>query len=73
MNAIPTPPDYLESITRLKLPPKADQRCQELMDKNNEGLLTESERKELESLVEMSESLSLVRAGAFRLLGRRPA
>jgi len=43
------------------------------MDRNNDGSLTENEREELESLVEMSESLSLVRAEALRLLGRKPA
>jgi hypothetical protein len=42
------------------------------MDRNNEGLLTDAEREELESLVEWSESVSLLRAEAFRLLGKRP-
>ncbi|MFT5524187.1 MAG: hypothetical protein ACI9HK_002138 [Pirellulaceae bacterium] len=42
------------------------------MDRNNEGQLTPSEFEELESLVEMSESLALVRAEALRLLGRKP-
>ena len=46
---------------------------QSLMNRNNEGQLTDNEREELESLVEMSESLSLVRAEALRLLGRKPA
>ena len=43
------------------------------MDRNNEGLLTEAERADLESLVELSERLSLVRAEALKLLGRKPA
>jgi hypothetical protein len=42
------------------------------MDRNNEGELTERERAELESLVELSERLSLVRAQALRLLGQSP-
>ena len=42
------------------------------MSRNNEGLLTETERQELDSLVEMSESISIVRAEALRLLGRQP-
>ena len=42
------------------------------MDRNTEGSLTEDERGELESLVEISERLSLVRAEAFHLLGRKP-
>jgi hypothetical protein len=40
------------------------------MDRNNEGLLAEVEREELESLVELSERLALVRAEALHLLGR---
>jgi hypothetical protein len=55
------------------LPARADQRLQLLMDRNNEGLLTESERVDWESLVELSEQLSLVRAEALRLLGCSPA
>ena len=42
------------------------------MDRNNEGLLTENEREELEALVELSEKLSLVRAEAFQILGTKP-
>ncbi len=56
----------------LRLPPRADERLQPMMDRNNEGLLTASERADLESLVELSERLSLVRAEALHLLGRDP-
>ena len=42
------------------------------MDSNNEGLLQESERDELEALVELSEQLSLVRGEALQILGRQP-
>jgi hypothetical protein len=42
------------------------------MDRNTEGLLTESERAELETLAELGEQLSLVRAQALQLLGRKP-
>lgn len=42
------------------------------MDRNNEGLLTDTERADLESLVELSERLALVRAEAIHLLGRIP-
>ncbi len=67
------PEEFFESVGGLRLPPKADGRLRDLMDRNNDGLLTESERSELESLVEMSETLSLVRARAWQILGRRPA
>lgn len=69
---IDAPLEWVESVGNLRLPPKADQRLQELMDRNNEGLLTEAERADLESLVELSERLSLVRAEALHLLGRKP-
>jgi hypothetical protein len=73
MSTISASPEWVESVSHLKLPERTDRRLQELMDRNNDGHLTETERDELESLVEMSESLSLVRAEALRLLGRHPA
>ena len=69
---IDAPLEWVETVSSLRLPPKADQRLQELMDRNNEGLLTEAERADLESLVELSERLSLVRAEALHLLGADP-
>ncbi len=57
---------------RLRLPAKADRRLQELMDRNNDGLLSQGEREELEALAELSEQLSLVRAEALQILGTRP-
>ena len=45
---------------------------QELMDRNNEGLLDRQETEELEGLVELSEKLSLVRGEALQILGKRP-
>lgn len=42
------------------------------MDRNNDGALTAKEREELEALVEWSEEISLIRAKALRLLGRKP-
>jgi hypothetical protein len=56
----------------LRLPPKTDLRLLELVELNNEGLLTEAERADLESLVELSERLSLVRGEALHLLGCKP-
>lgn len=69
---IDAPLKWVETVGDLRLPSKANQRLQELMDRNNEGLLTEAERADLESLVELSEWLSLVRAEALHLLGRKP-
>jgi hypothetical protein len=62
----------VEEVAALRLPPKADRRLQDLMDRNNDGALTAKEREELEALVEWSEEISLIRAKALRLLGRKP-
>jgi hypothetical protein len=73
MSVIQTPRELVEAIADLRLTPKADQRLQELMDRNTNGLLTETERADLEALTEMSENISLLRAQALLLLGRKPA
>jgi hypothetical protein len=69
---IPAPAEWVEAIGELRLPSKTDRRLQHLMDRNNEGELSQPEREELEALVELSERLSLVRAEALQLLGRGP-
>ena len=70
---IEAPVVLVESVALLRLPPIEDARLQELMDANNNGTLTVAEREQLASLVEWSESLSLLRARALRLLGEQPA
>jgi hypothetical protein len=67
------PADVITSLAELRLPSKADQLLQSLMDRNNEGQLSPEERDELEALAELSENLSLVRARALGLLGKTPA
>lgn len=71
-DTVDAPLQWVESITLLRLPEHADKRLQELMDRNNEGLLSAQERGDLEALAELSERLSLVRAEALHLLGRKP-
>ena len=66
------PRELMEEVAALRLPGKTDQRLQHLMDRNNDGALSQQEREELESLAEMSERISLMRAKALRLLGRKP-
>ena len=66
------PDEMLNSLAQLRLPPKADQLLQGLMDRNSQGILDADERDELEALVELSEKLSLVRARALRILGKMP-
>jgi hypothetical protein len=70
---VAAPLEWVESVSDLRLPSRANARLQQLMNRNTEGLLTEAERAELETLVELSEQLSLVRATALHLLGQKPA
>ena len=64
---IDVPLRWVEEVATLVLPDKANQHLQQLMDRNNEGLLSDQERT---GLAELSERLSLVRAEALHLLGR---
>jgi hypothetical protein len=73
MSIIKVPLDFVEAVADLRLPPKADLRLQQLMDRNTEGQLTESEREEFESLLDIMTALSNLRVEALRLLGPRPA
>lgn len=71
-STIAAPVDWAEAVGNLRSPSKADRRLQELMDRNTEGLLRESEREELEALVELSEQLSLLHGEALQILSKRP-
>ena len=57
MSTLVAPQDWVESIGRLRLPGRSDRRLRELMDRNNEGRLNPDERDDLETLVELSETL----------------
>ncbi len=67
---IEAPIELVTSIADLQFPQKIDAHLQILMDRNTEGRLSESERAELEALVELSETISLLRVQALRTLGR---
>lgn len=67
---IETPLELVTSVADFCFPPKIDARLQALMDRNTEGQLSEVEREELEALVELSETISLLRVQALRVLGR---
>lgn len=69
---IDVPLRWVEDVATLRLPEKADLHLQQLMDRNNQGLLTDQERTGLAALAELSERLSLLRAEALHLLGRKP-
>jgi hypothetical protein len=70
---IEAPVEMVEAVAALCLPPSADRRLQLLMDRNTNGKLSSEERDELTALVDLSESISLVRADALAVLGRNPS
>ena len=70
---VEAPLTMVEAVAALRLPPRADQRLQVLMDRNTDGALGSEEKEELEALVELSETIALVRAQALHVLGRKPA
>lgn len=69
---MPTAQGLAENVAAMRFPPRANQRLQWLMDRNNDGFLTETELQELETLVELSEQMAIVRSEALQLLGRAP-
>ena len=69
---LPAPETLIRSIGDLRLPPEMDRHLQELMDRNNDGLLQPAQKQELAELAAWSEEVSLLRAEALQLLGRRP-
>lgn len=73
MNALPELVHFVEAVANMRFPPKANARLQELMDRNNDGLLASTEREELATLAAVSEEMSLIRGQAFVLLGRKPS
>jgi hypothetical protein len=70
---VEAPVEMVEAVAALRLPPRGDRRLQFLMDRNTDGELTSEQKEELEALVELSETISLLRAQALHLLGRKPA
>lgn len=55
-------------LDQFKLPPGVNERLQDLLDRQDRGeTLSASERKEAEGLVELAESLSLLRLRAQRI------
>ncbi|MDZ4406066.1 hypothetical protein [Prosthecobacter sp.] len=70
---IAAPASWIESISNFRLPDQTDRQLQSLMDRNTNGILQPPEKEELAALAALSEEISLLRAQALQLLGRRPA
>ncbi len=70
---IAAPTSWIEEIGNFRLPDETDRRLQSLMERNNEGILQPSEKEDLAALAALSEEISLLRAQALQLLGKKPA
>jgi hypothetical protein len=69
---VEAPLELVESVAAMRFPARTDALLRSLMDRNTNGALTPAEREELEALVELSETMALLRDQALRLLGRAP-
>lgn len=70
METIATPLELVTSLAEFRFSPKLNAKLQSLMDRNTEGQLSAPEREELEALVELSETIALLRGEALQVLGR---
>lgn len=69
---IETPEQLMEAIADFHLPRSTDEHMQRLMDRNNDGELSIEETEELAALADLGTAISLLKAHAMRLLGRKP-
>lgn len=60
--------EFLEEMAEFQLPPSVQEQLAKLMDKNTEDQLSKDEQKELQALVEFSESVSIMKGRAKLLL-----
>ena len=67
-----TPAAILEDVANLNFPPETEARMTLLMDRNNDGSLSHTEQDELAALVRWGHRISLLRARAMLVLGRKP-
>jgi hypothetical protein len=72
MTTVEAPLEFVEALATLRFPQKTDALSQDLMDRNTDGKLNEPERNELEALLKLSERMTILRAQALRILGRKP-
>jgi len=66
-------PEKAEAIVSLAFPREDQERMLELMDRNNEGLLTDSERAEMEGFRRVGTLLGILQARARLTLDKSHA
>lgn len=65
---IEIPAGFLEEMAAFQFPPSIQEQIAKLMDKNTEDQLSKDEHKELRALVDLSESVSIMKGRAKLLL-----
>ncbi len=58
------PLELLEEVAQFEFPSTTQEALERLMDKNNEGQLSEEERRGLQALVDLNEKVALLRGRA---------
>lgn len=58
------PPEVARSILKMRFNDEASKRMQELMDKNNQGTISESETAEMDKYLRVGTFLDLIQAKA---------
>lgn len=66
-----SPQSLLEDLAGFMLPRSTQRRLVRLMDLNSEGALTADQARELKSLVELNERLSILKGRARLVLERK--
>lgn len=63
--------EFARHLVGLRASPAIQARVDELGEKSNEGLLSESEREEYEAYIEANDIIAILQAQARRVLRRR--
>jgi hypothetical protein len=63
-HTVEIPLELLEEVAQLEFPSTTQEALDRLMDKNNEGQLSEEERKELQALVDLNEKVAQLKGRA---------
>jgi hypothetical protein len=73
MERLVLPPEKAEAIISLAFSPQDQERMRELMERNNQGPLTEAERDEMEGFRRVGTLLGILQSRARLALAKRQA
>lgn len=73
MEMMQVPRDLLEQVANMRFDDQLNARLQDLMDRNNFGRLSDSERAELSHYARLNQMMTILRGRALIALGQRPS